>query len=63
MSEGALSTRRVTRWRGGECRVLDDDLVVEEPLEIRVNDAPFTVMEEGVRRYIVDYLATPDPYL
>ena len=26
-------------------------------------DAPFTVMEEGVRRYITDYLATPDPYL
>ncbi len=26
-------------------------------------DGQFTGLEEGVRRYIVDYLATPDPYL
>ena len=39
----ALRTRRVTRWRGGESMTQDDQLVVEEPLEIRVNDEPFTV--------------------
>ena len=43
MSGDALRTRRVTRWRGGETSVLDDALVVEEPLEIRVNDERFTV--------------------
>ncbi len=25
-------------------------------------DGQFTVLEEGVRRYVVDFLATPDPY-
>ena len=39
----AVASRRVTRWRGGEPSDVDDVLVVEEPLEIRVKDAPFTV--------------------
>ncbi len=43
MSDDALQVRRVARRRGGEQSVVDDTLVVEEPLEIRVNDAPFTV--------------------
>jgi FdhD protein len=43
VSEDALRTRRVTRWRGGARSDQDDTLVVEEPLEIRVNDAAFTV--------------------
>ncbi len=41
--EDSTKTRRVTRWRGGEASTLDDALVVEEPLEIRVNDERFTV--------------------
>lgn len=35
--------RPVLRLRGGEWRQIDDTLVAEEPLEIRVNDRRFTV--------------------
>jgi len=43
MTDDATRTRRVTRWRGASPGDVDDTLVVEEPLEIRVNDVPFTV--------------------
>jgi FdhD protein len=43
MNEDAAKIRTVHRWRKGEAAELDDALVVEEPLEIRVNDERFTV--------------------
>lgn len=39
----ALKTRAVTRLRGGLLSVVDDALVVEEPLEIRLGSERFTV--------------------
>ena len=39
----STSTRRVRRYRNGEAVDVEDYLVVEEPLEIRVGDRRFTV--------------------
>ena len=39
----ALQRRRVTRLRAGAIQDVDDTLVVEEPLEIRVGDEQFSV--------------------
>lgn len=33
----------ITRWKGTDSRRQTDEIVVEEPLEIRVNDAPYAV--------------------
>ena len=41
--EEDIKRRIVTRWRAGEPSDVDDVLVVEEPLEIRVNGERFTV--------------------
>jgi FdhD protein len=41
--EQPTSTRSVRRFRNGDAVDVDDELVVEEPLEIRVGDQPFTV--------------------
>src|SRR5574338_1561908 len=38
-----VQTVRVTEWHVGEERRICDDIVAEEPLEIRVNGAPVSV--------------------
>lgn len=38
-----VATTRVSEWTDGRLRQVDDDLVREEPLEIRVNGAPISV--------------------
>jgi FdhD protein len=39
----SVNLTQVTEWQSGQSRRLQDYLVVEEPLEIRVNDTPLTV--------------------
>ena len=43
LPEAMVHTIEVVRWRGGDHRDDLDSLVVEEPLEIRINDVPFAV--------------------
>lgn len=38
----AINRRPVHRWRGGQWQHADDELIVEEPLEIRVNGRRYT---------------------
>jgi FdhD protein len=40
---GGFATTRVSEWKEGRLRQVDDDLVREEPLEIRLNGAPISV--------------------
>lgn len=40
----SISTRRIRRLRGAGDPVLDDPVTVEEPLEIRIDDAPVAVV-------------------
>jgi FdhD protein len=41
--QGSIELTQVTEWDAGEVRSVQDALVAEEPLEIRVNGAPLTV--------------------
>ena len=41
---GPIARRRVTRIRAGEAAEVDDGLVVEEPLEIRLGGVPIAVL-------------------
>jgi FdhD protein len=41
--ERSLELTQVTEWDNGQVRTFQDSLAAEEPLEIRLNDAPLTV--------------------
>jgi FdhD protein len=42
-SPNSVATLQVTEWNEGHRRLMADDLVGEEPLEIRINDVPVSV--------------------
>jgi FdhD protein len=43
MKRESIQIRRIQRWRGGIKQSVDDQLAVEEPMEIRINNQPVSV--------------------